>query len=63
MLQYVINRMKEVSTWQSILRLITVAGVVISPANAERIVIIGIAIAEFLGALLPNILNLKTAKK
>lgn len=59
MLQYILARAKEISTWQSILRLLTVAGVAISPANAERIVVIGVAVAEALGAILPNVLGAK----
>lgn len=45
MLKYVLDRLKERSTWLGLVALVTTAGVALDPAQAEAIVSLGVALA------------------
>lgn len=49
--QYVIDRLKEVSTWRGIILIITAFGVTLSPEQAESIIAAGIALVGMFGVL------------
>jgi len=49
MLDFILNRGREASTWRGILALITAAGVAISPEQTEAIVALGLAAIGALG--------------
>jgi len=52
--RYIVYRLSEASTWRSLARLLTIAGVVIEPENWERIMAVGLGISEFIGLFLPD---------
>lgn len=54
MKNYIIDRLKEASTWRGIILLLTAAGVPIAPAMADSIITIGLAIAGFVGVVTPD---------
>jgi hypothetical protein len=54
MLKYVLDRIKEPSTWRGLTWLLTAAGVVLSPDQAAAVTALGMAIAGALGAFLPG---------
>ena len=43
-MQYLINRLKELSTWQGIIAIVTGFGVAISPELSEAIATLGVAL-------------------
>lgn len=47
--QYVIERLKEPSTWRGIILVVTACGVPVAPALGEQIIAVGIAIAGLVG--------------
>jgi len=49
MLAYIIDRLKEASTWRGIIGLLTAAGVTISPEMIEQIVAAGLAVMGIIG--------------
>lgn len=51
MVAYIIDRLKEASTWRGIIGLITAAGVTISPEQIDKIVAAGLAIMGVIGML------------
>lgn len=51
MIAYIIDRLKEASTWRGIIGLITAAGVTISPEQIDKIVAAGLAIMGVIGML------------
>ncbi len=51
MLKYVMERLKEASTWRGIIAFITAAGVTISPELIDQIVAAGLAIMGIIGML------------
>jgi len=54
MKNYVLERLKESSTWRGIILLLTAIGVPIAPAMADMIVSAGLAIAGLIGAVTPD---------
>lgn len=46
---YLLNRLREASTWRGILALLTAAGVAISPEQIESIVTAGLALIGVVG--------------
>lgn len=46
---YLINRLREPSTWRGILALLTAAGVAISPEQIEAVVTTGLALIGLIG--------------
>jgi hypothetical protein len=51
---YMIERMKEPSTWRGIVLLLTAIGVPVAPAMADAIVSVGLAIAGLIGVATPD---------
>jgi len=52
MKQYIIDRLKEASTWRGIVALITAAGVALTPEQQAAIVSAGLAVIGLIGVLL-----------
>lgn len=52
--RYLIERLKEPSTWRGVILLLTACGAPIAPANAEQIVSVGLAVAGLIGIFLPD---------
>jgi len=50
---YIVNRLKEVSTWQGLVMGITLLGVHITPAQTQEIVTAGIAVLSAVSTFLP----------
>lgn len=48
---YLIERIKEPSTWRGIILLLTAFGCNISPEQQEAIIMVGLALVGFLGAI------------
>ena len=51
---YMIERMKEPSTWRGIVLLLTAIGVPVAPALADAIVSVGLAVAGLIGVATPD---------
>lgn len=51
-MQYLINRLKEKSTWISIIMIVTSLGVKINPGLAETVIPLGMAVAGVVGFFL-----------
>jgi len=49
MVEYVIARLKEASTWRGIIGLLTAAGISVSPEMLDRIVAAGMALMGVVG--------------
>ena len=49
MVAYIIDRLKEASTWRGIIAFLTVAGLSISPELGEKIIAVGLAIIGVIG--------------
>lgn len=54
MLKYVVNRLKEPSTWRGVVLILTAAGITLSPEQATAVVTVGLAIAGAIGAFVPD---------
>ena len=54
MKQYLIDRMKEASTWRGIILVLTAVGVPIAPELQTTIVSAGLGLAGLLGAITPD---------
>lgn len=50
MINYVLARLKEASTWRGIIGLLTAAGISISPEMLDKIVAAGLALMGVIGA-------------
>ncbi len=57
MLQYIINRLTEKSTWVSLGTLATVIGWKAAPQYWDTIAMIGMGIGGLLGTMLPSTVN------
>lgn len=53
-LSYAVARCQEVSTWRGIVLVVTAFGAKIDPDKATAIITAGIALAGFVGAMLPD---------
>ena len=51
---YMIERLKEPSTWRGIILLLTAIGVPVAPAMADAIVSVGLAVAGLIGVATPD---------
>lgn len=51
MKSYLLERLKEASTWRGIILVLTAAGVPVAPAMAEQIIAAGIGVAGVIGIL------------
>lgn len=49
MATYIIDRLKEASTWRGIIALLTAAGVTISPEMVDKVVAAGLAVMGIIG--------------
>jgi hypothetical protein len=49
-MSYILDRLKEASTWRGIIALVTALGVALSPEQVEAIVAGGLALIGILGA-------------
>ena len=54
MKQYLIDRMREPSTWRGIILLLTAIGVPIAPELQTTIVSVGLGLAGMIGAAAPD---------
>ena len=54
MKEYVIERLKEASTWRGIIMLLTAAGIPIAPEMTNMIISIGMALAGLIGVAAPD---------
>lgn len=52
--KYILERLKEASTWRGIVALITAVGVALSPEQVEAIVAAGLAVVGLIGVLTPD---------
>ena len=50
MIEYMLARLKEASTWRGILGLLTAAGITISPEQIDKIIAAGLAAMGVIGA-------------
>ncbi len=53
-MNWIINRLREASTWRGLVWLLTVSGVALRPDQVEAIVLAGMAIAGLLGVFLQD---------
>jgi hypothetical protein len=53
-MDYLLERLKEPSTWRGLAVLATAAGVTFSPEQMEAIVPVGLAVAGVIGVLAPE---------
>jgi hypothetical protein len=51
MLQFILERGKEASTWRGLVALVTAVGVTISPELAEAVIALGLAVIGVLGVV------------
>ena len=51
---YMIERLKEPSTWRGIIMLLTAIGVPVAPAMADAIISVGLAVAGLIGVATPD---------
>ena len=51
---YLLERMREPSTWRGIIMLLTAIGVPVAPARADAIVSVGLAVAGLIGVATPD---------
>jgi hypothetical protein len=54
MKKYIINQLKQPSTWRGLVLIATSAGVAITPQMGEAIVAGGLALAGIIGAVVPD---------
>lgn len=54
MTEYIIERLKEASTWRGVILILTSFGLQISPEQSAAIISVGLGIAGAIGALMPN---------
>ena len=54
MKNYLLDRMREPSTWRGIIMLLTAIGVPVAPAMADAIVSVGLAVAGLIGVATPD---------
>jgi hypothetical protein len=54
MKEYMLERLKEPSTWRGIILLLTAAGIPIAPTMGEAIICVGLALAGGVGVITPD---------
>ena len=59
LLDWILDRLDEPSTWRGLVGMLTAAGVAISPHNAQIIVAAGLGIAGFIGVVTKDPGNVK----
>ena len=53
-MNYLIQRLKEPSTWRGIILVATAAGAHWSPESQETVITVGVGLAGVIGALIPD---------
>lgn len=53
-MKYVVNRLKEPSTWRGFFVLLAAFGVSVSPDLQDSLVAVGLAVAGLIGVLTPD---------
>lgn len=53
-MNYLIQRLKEASTWRGIILVATAAGAHWSPESQETVITVGVGLAGVIGALIPD---------
>ena len=51
---YLLERMREPSTWRGVIMLLTAIGVPVAPAMADAIISVGLAVAGLIGVATPD---------
>lgn len=51
MLQFILERGKEPSTWRGLVAIVTAAGVSLSPELAEAVIALGLAVIGIIGVI------------
>lgn len=51
---YILERLKEPSTWRGIVLLLTAAGVPMAPGVADLVIAVGLAVAGMIGTVMPD---------
>jgi hypothetical protein len=54
MKDYLLERMREPSTWRGVILLLTAIGVPVAPAMADAIISVGLAVAGLIGVATPD---------
>ena len=54
MKDYLLERLREPSTWRGIIMLLTAIGVPVAPAMADAIISVGLAVAGLIGVATPD---------
>ena len=54
MKEYLLERMREPSTWRGLIMLLTAIGVPVAPAMADAIISVGLAVAGLIGVATPD---------
>lgn len=53
-MQYIINRLKEASTWRGIALLLTALGLQVAPELQEAVITVGVSAAGLIGVVFPD---------
>ena len=53
-MEYIIQRLKEASTWRGIILVATASGAHWSPESQETVITVGVGLAGVIGALIPD---------
>lgn len=54
MKSYVLERMKEASTWRGLTLLLTAMGIPLAPGVADAVIAVGLAVAGLIGSVMPD---------
>ena len=54
MKSYLLERMKEPSTWRGLTLLLTALGIPLAPGVADAVIAVGLAVAGLIGAVMPD---------
>lgn len=54
MKDYLLERLREPSTWRGVIMLLTAVGVPVAPAMADAIISVGLAVAGLIGVATPD---------
>lgn len=53
-MQYLINRLKEASTWRGLAMLATAFGLRVAPELQEAVITVGVSVAGLIGVVFPD---------
>ena len=54
MKSYLLERIKEPSTWRGLTLLLTALGIPLAPGVADAVIAVGLAVAGLIGAVVPD---------